>query len=527
VLFLPLAQIFHADRDEEVTKPHGTRRAMDSDDGCVSTHSPRTPLAGRQWGRLLSSSPEGVSRAGASESMTSSSTQYPSGFPVSVVDRHEVFGLDSHFALFAAILLISFLGITSTRANDTSENLPSNIFGIRSDVAKKGVAFKVKSISDLFGNTTGGAGKGGSYAGLVTLETDVDLEKKLGWKGATFNNTWIWIYGDNLSTKYIGNSMYIVGIAANPAFRCYQLWLDQNLFDKSFSLRGGLLAINTEFGLAPTGLFFINNTFSMPALFLCNFPNGGPTYPMATPGVRLAFHPCSWMTIRSVFTQANPFSQSDNPNNFNWNFGPTGGLLSLNEVETTWNQESQSTGLPGMGKVGYGIHNGQSSGNQSSGHFNYGAPVQNEYGTGFYGIIDQQITDPSQMIKHAKPNHNTPGSKEGLSAFLRGGFSPLQWEVTSLYADGGVVYTGILPGRKKDKLGIAFAYAQMSPDSRAQASAAGLPGPSFESIAELSYSWVVSSSCSLQPDLEYVIHPNGTEQFGNALVVGIRAVINF
>jgi len=101
------------------------------------------------------------------------------------------------------------------------------------------------------------------------------------------------------------------------------------------------------------------------------------------------------------------------------------------------------------------------------------------------------------------------------------------WSVTSFYADGGLVYKGLLPGRRKDKLGLAFAYAQMSPSMLSKASAAGLNGGSFESVAELSYSCVITPSVALQPDLQYVIHPNGTEQYGNALVVGLRAVVNF
>ena len=31
----------------------------------------------------------------------------------------------------------------------------------------------------------------------------------------------------------------------------------------------------------------------------------------------------------------------------------------------------------------------------------------------------------------------------------------------------------------------------------------------------------------IQPDLQYVLHPGGTRQYGNALVVGVRAVVDF
>jgi hypothetical protein len=63
---LILTQIFHTDRDEETAKTNGARRVMKSDDGSVYTHCPRK---------------------------TSRSTQHPSDFPVSTVDRDEISGL--------------------------------------------------------------------------------------------------------------------------------------------------------------------------------------------------------------------------------------------------------------------------------------------------------------------------------------------------------------------------------------------------------------------------------------------------
>jgi hypothetical protein len=74
----------------------------------------------------------------------------------------------------------------------------------------------------------------------------------------------------------------------------------------------------------------------MPALMSQNLVNGGPQYPMATPGIRLAVRPVSWLILRSSFSQANPFQQNENLHNFNWNFGPSGGLLSMNEAEARW-----------------------------------------------------------------------------------------------------------------------------------------------------------------------------------------------
>jgi porin len=95
------------------------------------------------------------------------------------------------------------------------------------------------------------------------------------------------------------------------------------------------------------------------------------------------------------------------------------------------------------------------------------------------------------------------------------------------YSDAGLVYTGLVPTRDADKLGVAFGYAQMGSQYASLGSAQGLPGVGYEAVTELSYAMQLSPSVSLQPDLQYILHPGGTQQYGNALVVGVRAVVNF
>jgi porin len=46
-------------------------------------------------------------------------------------------------------------------------------------------------------------------------------------------------------------------------------------------------------------------------------------------------------------------------------------------------------------------------------------------------------------------------------------------------------------------------------------------------VAELSYSIRLAPAIALQPDLQYILHPGGTQQHANALVVGMRAMVDF
>ena len=427
----------------------------------------------------------------------------------------------------------------------TQPRLAGELWGYRPKVETNGVVLTAQSISDLLGNTTGGATTGITYSGLLNLGLAVDLQKTVGWEGASFKNTWLWLYGNDLSSKYINNSLTVSGIAGNPAFRCYELWFQQNLFHDAVSLRGGLLGLDAEFMTSDTAGLFVNSTFGAPALFSLNVPNGGPTYPMATPGVRLALQPTSWLTIRSALAQANPFTQQQNSHGFDWNFGASGGLLSLNEAAASWNKDPQSKGLPGIAKAGFWLQTGSdpedSEGSPSDDAFAFGSPEARAFSSGFYGMIDQQLyavpntipassgKNPVDAGKNPTPPDTVscPCSGQGLSSFVRVGFSPQQSSPVGFYSDAGLVYTGLVPTRHDDKLGVAFGYAQMGGQYASLGSSSGLPCVGYEAVAELSYSMQLTQAIAIQPDMQYILHPGGTQQYGNALMVGVRAVVNF
>jgi len=424
------------------------------------------------------------------------------------------------------------------------QRLAGEFLGYRPKAETNGVVLSVQSISDLLGNTTGGASTGTTYSGLINLGLAVDLQKAIGWEGASFKNTWLWLYGNNgnnLSASSVGNALNVSSIAGQPAFRCYELWFQQNAFHDVISLRGGLIPVDTEFMLSDTASLFVNSTFGAPALFTMNIPNAGPTYPMATPGLRLAVQPTSWLTLRTVFAQANPFEQTKNIHGFDWNLGSAGGLLNINEAEADWNKGASAKGLPGYAKLGFWFQRGQGQQQSDEPGYSFVSPDACSYNNGFYGIIDQKLYTPSSTSppkdggkesssgKETKTAQEPPstGTTKGLSSFARIGFSPNLSSIVGFYSDMGLVYTGLIPTRNADKLGLAFSYAQVGTQQLQNAARSTPSGASFEGVAELSYSIRLAPAIAIQPDLQYILHPGGTQQYGNALVVGVRAVVDF
>ena len=62
---------------------------------------------------------------------------------------------------------------------------------------------------------------------------------------------------------------------------------------------------------------------------------------------------------------------------------------------------------------------------------------------------------------------------------------------------------------------------------RLASAAAGAPLGRMESHAELTFSQDLSHGVSIQPDLQYVIHPGGDKSAKNAVVLGLRLTKSF
>jgi porin len=86
---------------------------------------------------------------------------------------------------------------------------------------------------------------------------------------------------------------------------------------------------------------------------------------------------------------------------------------------------------------------------------------------------------------------------------------------------GGGVYTGLIPGRDEDRLGLGITFAQrntlLDPQEMDE-----LPEHAAEVSIELAYRIQLLPSIAMQPDFQYVIAPDCSRQVGNASVFGVR-----
>lgn len=87
-----------------------------------------------------------------------------------------------------------------------------------------------------------------------------------------------------------------------------------------------------------------------------------------------------------------------------------------------------------------------------------------------------------------------------------------------------MAWRGPHPARRGDALALGWSRARFSSAlaDTVRLAASGEPEPSFEEVVELSYTWVVSDSVTVQPDLQWIRRVGGIREGGNALVGLVR-----
>jgi porin len=414
--------------------------------------------------------------------------------------------------------------------------------GLRKQLEDTGITVGITDVSETLSNPTGGIRQLSIYQGLLDASLNLDLDKLLGWPGATFYTDGYWISGEGLSKNAIGNLLTVSSIEALASTRLHDMWLQQELLDHQASIRIGQITIDDEFYISQYSAGFVNSTFGCPDILSTDLPSGGPCYPFAVPGARLRGAPTSDLTLSAAVFNGNPAPpgpsdpQVRNSSNTNFLIGQ-GGWLAIAELAYTFDQESiTSTNLSDV-KFGGWYHSadfpdlsrdmlGQSLANPASN----GIPATHHGNFGPYLIVDKMLW--------RRPDTAT----QGLAAFLRLGYAPPDRNLISLEIDAGLTFKGLFPTRELDVLGIGASYGRIGDVRRLdrdQVLFTGIERPirDYENVLEITYEARIAPWWLLQPDLQLIFHPGGFTSapapaavgrpIPNALVIGIRSGITF
>ncbi|WP_161988970.1 carbohydrate porin [Sphingomonas glacialis] len=383
--------------------------------------------------------------------------------------------------------------------------------------------------SDLNGDVSGGDRRGAAYLQRVGVIADADLDRLVGWRGASAHLSVHSIVGEGLSAHRVGNVLTVSGIEAEPALRLFNLWIEQKV-GRGATLRVGQFTAGQEFAISPTANLFVNATFGWPGSFATDLPSGGPAYPLAAPGIRVALEPGARTKLRLAVFAGDPA-------------GPGGGDPQRRDLHglNGWRLAGKPFVIGEIARTASGADPAWSIVLGSWVHFDRFQDLR--YDVAGRSLAGQGANDPALQhagnaavyaildLKLLQSNGRT------LHGFLRGSASPQDRNAIDLYADGGLSLTQPFKGRPNDVVGIGAAVARLSPRLRGlvkdQSALSGQPvfTPAVEAVFEITYQAQVRRGLSVQPNVQLVLHPSAAviadpQQLSaapsNAVVVGVR-----
>lgn len=411
--------------------------------------------------------------------------------------------------------------------------------GLRKSLQDAGITLGLQEQSEVWGNLTGGLRRGAVYDGLTTASVTLDLERLIGWSGATFFVDAYQIHGHGPSANLVGNLQIVSNIEATPDTKLYQLWLEQKLFDGRLTIRLGQEGANDQMMITKYGALFLNSSFGFPGLPAADLPSGGPNYPMATPFVRVEFQATENVTLVGAVFNGDPAP----PGNGDPQLRDRGGTafrlndhaLAFGELWYSINQGDNDAGLPGTYKLGSWYYSGHfadqlyaTNGLTLPNPQSTGIPRGHSTGFAVYGIVDQMVW-------------KKPGSKDqGIGVFLQVMGAPSAFNLSNVFVEGGMNWKGPFDGRDDDIIGLGVSYLGISPATRQFGrdvifySGLGSPYYSNETVIEATYLYQVAPWGTLQPDIQYIINPGAgipssfsRKPLKNDLIVGVRATVIF
>jgi porin len=430
---------------------------------------------------------------------------------------------------FAALLVLQTAAKADCDVPDMTNGIPEDVAfkadvgGIRKGLAQTGIGVGGAYYAEPFYNW-GGFDQGGEYQGVLVLFVNADMHKLGLWKGLCFHTNGLQIHGNSITAANIGSLVPVTSLEATDATRLQELWFEQTIIKDKLSVRFGQLAADEEFILSDGGGHFINGTWGWPSIAAADLPSGGPAYPLATPGVRVAINPNDKMGLMVGVYNGDPSHpcSSDDPqicNNDGFDFDLDSPPLLMVEGAYKYNQQR----LAGTIKLGGWNHFGtfedqrfDSGGALIAVTGEPGKPLENDWG--LYGIIDQLIW-------------RVPGSEDpqGVSIFARFIGAPEDRNLIDFYFDGGLTFTGMIKGRPNDAFAVGFAYTNISNQVSAFDVDFGEPvARSYEALIEICYTFQINPGLSIQPDFQYIFQPGGNVAgVKDAAVVGARTSISF
>ena len=353
--------------------------------------------------------------------------------------------------------------------------------------------------ADLISDIAGGVTRGAKLLTKTSVSAAYDgaADDHPGW---TAQATLQYSKGGHISGDNVGDIQGVDNIEAFNALRLYELWVARQFRDGKLGFKFGFTDLNVDFDTQQVAALFINASHGVGPELSHSGLNGPSIYPTTTLALSGFVKTSDTLTLRAgVFNGL--AGTPTHPGLFALRISAAQGAMLVAQAEKT-----SASGLRAvLGAWDYtarfdSLHETDPLGNTQRASRMRGA----------YGLVEGQI------LSGASGGH-------ALSGWVRAGLGDPVVSRISGYVGGGLVATGLIKGRDEDQSGLSIAHAVVDTPNLPAGAA---PSKSAETAVEATYKVQVKDWLSVQPDLQYVLHPNGDRAIANAVVVGLRINVN-
>ena len=361
------------------------------------------------------------------------------------------------------------------------------------------VDLSVLYIGELWGNASGGVRRGERYLDNLDVTLTVDMERVFGWHGATLFVYGLYNDGHAFSGDLVGDAQTVSNIETGVrAARLYQAWIEQRFAADRASIKAGLYDLNSEFDTTNVGSLSLLSSHGIGPEFGQSGRNGPSIFPYTSLAIRGEYKLTDRLTARAAVLDGVP-DDPDHPKRTAVHLSRSDGALGVAQVDYV--------GAPANVTIGFWRYSSRFVPRSS-----FGSGQGRLGNQGEYAVIERRLT---------RPYRDVADDKRGLAAFVQAGMASARFNRIDRYVGGGLVYTGVIAS-SEDRAGITFAHAAFSESYRRLQAASGARVRSAENVVELTYRRSVTRFLTVQPDIQYIVHPSSERTLHDALAVGFR-----
>jgi porin len=403
---------------------------------------------------------------------------------------------------------------------------------LRSHLDVRGITLETVNTTDVGSNINHKGTNNALVIGDIDLLLTLNAEKLIGWQGGT-----VFLYGLGLygGTTFEGtDAQGADNISANNTWKLFEAWYQQNLLQERFSVLAGLYDVTSEFDvISSASELFLNSSFGTNPTFALSGKNGPSTFPNASLGFRAQAKLTENLTLRAVVADGVPGDPPDDPDTMSVKLRQKDGILFTTEAAYyVGKSDSQVTDRQRVGaerprrlvlrRIGRAAELQYDAKFAFGGWFyttnledlsevdSGGNPVKRNGTHGIYGLAEQLVYEEQGL------------GEQGLWVFGEVAYANPKVNRFSHYFGGGLVYNGLFPGRDFDETGFGFAIARNSSHYKDGQRQEGKRVSDQEIALEWTHTIHFSQAITIQPDVQYIIHPNTDPSRNNALALFMR-----